>query len=71
MPKLYVDTSSTSTSSSSDGALETARYEAESQRTEATKLCEQVSVQAQQNEELTMKVNELMLAVKDLKKSQA
>ena len=38
---------------------------------ETSRLEDQVSIQAQQNEELTNKVNKLMLQLEDLKKSQA
>ena len=58
-------------SSTNNGELEAARDEMVRGAKETSRLEDQVSIQAQQNEELTNKVNELMLQLEDLKKSQA
>ena len=72
VPMLYVDAPSTSTTSSTNnGELEAARDEMVRGAKETSRLEDQVSIQAQQSEELTNKVNELMLQLEDLKKSQA
>ena len=70
VPLLYLDAPPTSTSSSSSGeSLQASRDEAA--RKEVAKLEEQVKVQAEQNEELMDKVNQLMLELNNFKKSQA
>ena len=70
VPLLYLDAPPTSTSSSSSGDAEQVSRD-EAARKEVAKLEQQVKVQAEQNEELMDKVNQLMLELNNIKKSQA